>query len=282
MTQSTTRSTSTVGERLAEALGLSFRLSHSLRALSESPAVRRLSETFDALQKWAKQPEVRAVFDALRDIATVDERLHTYRLRWQTERVPVSIHEAKYALLCLAHASFDEPVNAADYLAHELGKAPIDETLAQYIRFARHSPDHWDALAQYRQTLLQSNRDIPDALSNWPNRPRPPSRQGRPPKCWFRDRVLIPEAIRKLEGCGLPVTSAEGPCIAEAVADVFGLEMRNVAAIWERAPGRSEKRSRSRFSEVPCVLCGATSVPTWRASRFDFRCQTCAPPPESG
>ena len=282
MTQPTTCSTSTVGQTLAEALGLRFPFSQALRALSESPAVRRLSETFDALQKWAQQPEVHAVFNALHDMATVDERLRAYRRRWETERIPVSIHEAQHALLCLAYASFDEPVDAAEFLVHELGKAPIDETLAQYIRSARHSPDHWDALAQYRRTLLQSNGDIPDDLSDWPNRPRPPSRQGRPPKQWFRDRVLIPEAVRKLEGCGLPVTSAEGPCIAEAVADVFGLKMRNVAAIWERAPGRSEKRSRSRFSELPCVLCGASSVPTWRASRFDLRCQTCTPPPESG
>ena len=190
MTQPMTRSTSTVGETLAEALGLRFPLSQALRALSEYPAVRRLSEMFDALQTWADQPEVRAVFTALHDMATVDERLRAYRRRWETERVPVSIHEAKYALLCLAYASFDEPVDAADYLADELGKAPIDETLAQYIRSARHSPDHWDALAQYRQTLLQANGDIPDALSDWPNRPRPPSRQGRPPRQWFRDRVL--------------------------------------------------------------------------------------------
>ena len=282
MTQSTTRSATTVGETLAEALGVGFPISQALRALSESPAVRRLSETFDALQKWAEQPDVRAVFSALRDIATVDERLRAYRRRWETERVPVSIHEAKHALLCLAYASFDEPVETADYLAYELGNAPTDEALAQYIQSAHHSPDHWDALTQYRQTLLQSNDEVSAALSNWPNRPRPPSRQGRPPKRWFRDRVLIPEAIRKLEGCGLPVTSAEEPCIAEAVADVFGLKMRNIAAIWERAPGRSEKRSRSRFSELPCVLCGVASVPTWRASRLDFLCQTCAPPPESG
>ncbi len=282
MTQSTTRSTSTVGETLAEALGLRFPLSQALRALSESPAVRRLSESLDALQKWAEQPEVREGFNALRDIATVDERLRAYRRRWETERVSISIHEAKHALLCLAYASFDEPVDAAEYLAHELGKAPSDEALAQYIGSARHSPDHWDALAQYRQTLLQANGGVPAALSNWPNRPRPPSRQGRPPKRWFRDRVLVPEAIRKLEGCGLLVTSAEGPCIAEAVADVFDLQVRNVAAIWERAPGRSEKRSRTLHAEAPCVLCGAASVPKWRAARFDLRCQNCAPQAESG
>ena len=276
MTQSTTRTTFTVGETLAEALGLRSALSQALRVLSESPAVHRLSETINALQKWAEQPEVQAAFNALRDIATVDERLREYRRRWERERIPISIDEAKHALLCLAYASFDEPVHAAEYLAHELGKAPSDEALAQFIGSAHHSPDHWDALAQTRQELLQANGEVPAALSNWPNRPRPPSRQGRPPKQWFRDRVLIPEAIRELEGCGLPVTSAEGPCIAEAVADVFGLQARNVAAIWERAPERSEKRSRSPYSETPCVLCGAAVMPKWRASRSDFRCRSCA------
>lgn len=265
---------------MAEALGLRFPLSQLLRALSESPAVRRLSESLDALEKWAEQPEVRAGFNALRDIATVDERLKGYRRRWETERIPISIHEAKHALLCLAYASFDEPVDAAEYLAHELGKAPSDKALAQYIEAARHSPEHWDALAQYRQTLLQTNGRVPAALANWPNRARPPSRQGRPPKRWFRDRVLVPEAIRKLEGCGMPVTSAQGPCIAEAVAEVFDLQPRNVAAIWERAPGRSEKRSRTLYAEDPCVLCGAPTVPKWRAARFDCRCLKCTPEAE--
>ena len=281
MTQSTTRSTSTVGDILAEALGLRFPLSQVRRALSESPAVHRLSESLEALEKWAKQPEVRAGLNALRDIATVDERLRAYRRRWETERIPISILEAKHALLCLAYASFDEPVDAAEYLAYELGKAPNDEALTQYIETARHSPEHWDALAQFRQTLLQANDGVPAALANWPNRPRPPSRQGRPPKRWFRDRILVPEAIRKLEGCGMPVTSAEGPCIAVAVAEVFDLQARNVAAIWERAPGRSEKRSRTVCAEDPCVLCGALTVPKWRAARFDCRCLKCAPEAES-
>ena len=281
MTQPATRSTTTVGETLAEALGLNSPLSQVRRALSESPAMRRLSESLEALEKWAEQPEVRAAFNALRDIATVDERLQAYRRRWETEQIPISILEAKHALLCLAYASFDEPVDAAEFLAHELGNAPDDEALAQYIEIACHSPEHWDALAQYRQTLLQTNGEVPAALATWPNRPRPPSRRGRPPKRWFRDRILVPEAIRKLKGCGMHVTSAEGPCIAVAVADVFDLQTRNVAAIWERAPGRSEKRSRTLYADEPCVLCGAPTVPKWRAARFNCRCLKCAPEAES-
>ena len=46
---------------------------------------------------------------------------------------------------------------------------------------------------------------------------------------------------------------------------MFALKVRNAARIWERARGRPEKRTRSPYSETPCVLCGAALVPKWRA-----------------
>ena len=279
--QSTTRSTCTVGESLAEALGLGFRLSHSLRALSESLPCAGCRRRSTPSRNGPSNPKCapcstpcatsRQSTNGCRRIG-FDGRPNGFPSPFTRRSTPFSAWRTRRST---------SPSMLRIIWPMSSGRR----------RSTRHSLSTSDPRATSPTIGMlwlstgkrYSNRTVrSDALSNWPNRPRPPSRQGRPPKVWFRDRVLIPEAIRKLEGCGLPVTSAEDPCIAEAVADVFGLKMRNIAAIWECAPGRLEKRSRSRFSEVPCVLCGASSVPTWRASRFDFRCQTCAPSPESG
>ena len=156
---------------------------------------------------------------------------------------------------------------------HELKKTPTEELIARYIEHAESKRNYWDALIQHRESLTQADAEIPPILSSWPSRSaKRPSGRGRPPRWLFRDQTLIPEAIRQLEGCGLPVTSADGPCIAWAVADVFGLEERNVAAIWERAPNRPDKRPRRpvRRTAVLCMWSHEGAIVACESGRFSL------------
>ena len=246
-----------------------------VEALSESPVVR----PFEALCAWAEQPEGRAVLLAIQEWATVDCRLQEHRRRWQQDGIPISTEEAEYALRCLGWAAFNEQLEPAQYLAHTLENNPSGEVFARYIERAESEAPYWDALVSYKES---HGGDISPMLSEWPSkgakRPHGRGRPGRPRRWIFRDEVLIPEAIRKLEGCGLPVTSEDGrPSIAAAVAKVFCLTERNVAAIWESAPNRSDKHSRRRYSNQLCRKCKRPEVPMYRHRRREFLCEVCLP-----
>ncbi len=238
-----------------------------------SPVVRVIG----ALRAWAEQPEVRAALLALREWATVDSRLQEHRARWEQKGIPISVEEAEHALRCLGHAAFNEPVEPSQYLAHELENTPSEEVIARYIEHSESKARYWDALMTYKKS---HGGDVSPMLSEWPPKgAKRPNGRGRPPQWLFRDEVLIPEAIRKLKDRGLPVTSADGrPSIAAAVARVFGLTERNVAAIWESTPNRSGKHSRQRYSNQPCHVCGRPKVPMWRAQQGNFRCEHCHRP----
>ena len=238
-----------------------------------SPVVR----VIEALRLWAERPEGRAAMLAFREWATVDIRLQEHRERWEQNRIPISVEEAEYALRCLGYAAFNKPVERSQYLAHELENAPGEEVIARYIEHAESKACYWDALMAHKES---HGSDVPPMLLEWPPEGAiRPNARGRPPQWTFRNEVLIPQAIQKLEGCGLPVTSAEGrPSIAAAVARVFGLTERNVAAIWEATPNRSSKHSRQRYSNQPCRMCRRPKVPTWRARHGDFRCKECHRP----
>ena len=244
----------------------------SWEALAESPVVR----AFEALCAWAEQPEGRAVLLAIHEWATVDCRLQEHRRRWEQEGIPISAEEAEYALRCLGWAAFNEQVEPAQYLAPTLENNPSEEVFAKYIERAKSEAPYWDALAAYKES---HGGDVLPMLSEWPSKGvKRPHGRGRPRRWIFRDEVLIPEAIRKLEGCGLPVTSEDGrPSIAAAVARVLGLTERNVAAIWESAPNRSDKHSRRRYSNQLCHKCGRPRVPMYRHWQCEFLCKVCLP-----
>ena len=259
MQKSTTPSIRTLGDCLAE-------------ALAESPLVRAIK----ALRTWAKRPEVRAVMLGILEWANVDSRLQGHRERWEREGTPISVKEAEYALRCLASATFNKQVEPAQYLKHKLEETPNEAVIARYIEHAESESLYWDALVAYKES---HGGDTSPMLSEWPLKgAKRPSGRGRPPRWKFRDEVLIPEAIQKLEGCGLPVTSKDGPSIAATVAGVFSLTESNVARIWESAPNRSDKRSRQRYSSQPCHMCGDLKVPMYRAGRNLFECNRCTPP----
>ena len=238
-----------------------------------SPVVRAIG----VLRAWAEQPQVRAVLLAIHEWATVDSRLQGHRERWEQKGIPISVTEAENALCCLGYAAFNEPVEPAQYLVDKLETTPSEEVIARYIEHAESKARYWDALIAYKES---HGGDVSPMLSEWPPKgAKRPNRRGRPPQWIFRNEVLIPEAIRKLEGCGLPVTSADGhPSIAAAAARVFDLTERNVAAIWESTPNRAGKRSRQRYSNQPCHMCGRPKVPMWLAQQGNFRCEHCHRP----
>ena len=235
-----------------------------------SPIVRVIG----ALRAWAEQPEVHAALCALREWATVDSRLQEHREQWEQNGISISVEKAEYALRCLGYAAFNEPVEFRQYLAHELKNTPNDDVIARYIEHAGSKAHYWDALMAHKES---HGSDVPLMLLEWPPKGATrPNGRGRPPQWAFRNEVLISEAIRKLEGCGLPVTAGEGrPSIAAAVARVFGVTERNVASIWESTPNRSGKHSRQRYSNQPCPVCGRPKVPVWRARHGNFRCEQC-------
>ena len=195
------------------------RMEKTLLAFIE--AVRPLVRVIEALRVWSEQTEVRAVLLAFNEWGTVDSRLEGYRERWSQEGVPITVKEAEYALGFLCYATFNEPVEPSEYLAHTLEDPPGDEVIAKYIECAESKSLYWDALAAHKES---HDGDVSPLLAEWPPKgAKRPSGRGRPRQWIFRNEELIPEAIRKLEGCGLPVTSAAGPAIATAVAKVFGL-----------------------------------------------------------
>ena len=234
-----------------------------------SPVVRVVG----ALQAWAEQPKVRTALLAIHELATVDSRLQGYRERWEQKGIPISVKEAERTLRCLGYATFNEPVEPSQYLAYKLENTSSEEMIARYIEHAESKVFYWDALIAYKES---HGGDVLPMLSEWPPKgAKRPNGRGRPPQWKFRNEILIPKAIQKLEGCGLPVTSADGSSIAAAAARVFGLSARNVATIWESTPNRSGKHSRQRYSNQPCHMCGHPKVPMWRAQRIDFRCDHC-------
>ena len=190
----------------------------------------------------------------------------------------MTLQEAEHALHCLRYAAFNEQVDPVRYLVHELGKTPNEDAIRRYIHLAESKAIYWDALAAYKGALTQGSEGYQLMLSSWPPEgAKRPNARGRPPRWIFRNENLIPKAIQKLAACGLPVTSHEGDSLAKAVANVFGLTERHVAAIWEAAPTRVDKHSRQRYADQPCSMCGNVKVSTWRAKRDDFRCERCAP-----
>ena len=116
--------------------------------------------------------------------------------------------------------------------------------------------------------------------------------------CWY---------LEALDGCGLPVTSSEGPSLAGALAEASGLSYDTIAKVWEQHPWRdgpgnaalppelrmSESliRRRPRNSakkpppaqfdpDVQCAKCGnAGKVPLQRLAAFGkrARCVDCNP-----
>ena len=242
-----------------------------VEALSESPVVRAI----EALCAWAMQPEGREVMLAIHEWATVDSRLQEHRKRWEQEGIPISAEEAEYALRCLRWAAFNEQVEPAEYLAHTLENTPSEEVIGRYVERAESEAPYWDALAAYKES---HGGNVSPMLSEWPSKgAKRPNGRGRPRRWIFRDEVLIPEAIRKLEGCGLPVTSAAGPSIAAAVGRAFGLTERNVAAIWESTPNRFDKHSRQHYSNQLCRKCNRPTVPMYRHRRSKVFCEVCLP-----
>ena len=190
----------------------------------------------------------------------------------------MTLQEAEHALHCLRYAAFNEPVDPVRYLVNELGEAQNADAIRSYIALAESRAIYWDALAAYKSKLPPGSEAGQPQLSNWPPEgTKRPNARGRPPRWIFRNEKLIPKAIQKLAGCGLPVTSHEGDSVAKAVANVFGLTERHVAAIWEAAPTRTDKHLRRRYADQPCGMCGNSKVPTWRGRRNDFRCERCAP-----
>ena len=271
-------SSHSVGDRLALILEARFPLSQRLRPLIESPPVRALSAALDSFNAWAARPDVQATLRAIYDWVTVDSRLQAYRERWESEGIPVTLQEAEHALHCLRYAAFNEQVDPVRYLVHELGETPSEDAVRRYIHLAESKAIYWDALAEYKCALTQGSEGYQPLPSSWPPEgAKRPNASGRPPRWIFRNENLIPEAIQKLSGCGLPVTSHEGDSLAKAVANVFDLAARHVAAIWEVASTRADKRSRKRYASQPCRMCGDVKVSTWRAKRDDFRCERCAP-----
>ena len=274
----TSPSNHTVGARLALVVEALFPLSARLRTLIESPAMRALSAALGSFSAWAARPDVQATLRALHHWATVDSRLQAHRERWESEGIPMTLQEAEHALFCLGYAAFNEQVEPVRYLVHELGENPSEDAIRSYIARAEFKAIYWDALAAYKSALPQGSEGCQSQLSSWPPEgTRRPNAGGRPPRWIFRNEKLIPKAIQKLVGCGLPVTSHEGDSLAKAVANVFGLTERHVAAIWEAAPIRTDKHLRRRYANQPCSVCGNPKVPTWRGERDDFRCERCAP-----
>ena len=114
------------------------------------------------------------------------------------------------------------------------------------------------------------NRKERERLDTVPLDPDSP-RRGRPHTSRFRD-YEIAELIRRLEGRGLPVTTAGGESIAGVLAEALGLSESTIAKIWEKASNRPAKLSRERT--VPCVRCG-TPIPKFQARRNGPQCPAC-------
>ena len=244
----------------------------TLLAKALEPYLRLLREVIHLLNEVLRNEELRPLFFAIHELATGDERLRKYRQRWEFEGIAMTVAEAEYELICSVIASFNEQVDPAEHLLHVVGKDPGEGEIQRYIKCAESKALYWDALAAYKGS--RSDGDVPSLLSDWPSTSaQRPSGRGRPPRWIFRNEVLIPEAIRKLEGCGMPVTSKDGPSISAAVAAVFKVSESTVADAWRDAPNRTRH---SRERTVPCVRCG-TSIPKFLADRHRSLCTKCRP-----
>ena len=244
----------------------------TLLAKALEPYLRLLREVIHLLNEVLRNEELRPLFFAIHELATGDERLRKYRQRWEFEGIAMTVAEAEYELICSVIASFSEQVDPAEHLLHVVGKDPGEGEIQRYIKCAESKALYWDALAAYKGS--RSDGHVPSLLSDWPSTSaQRPSGRGRPPRWIFRNEVLIPDAIRKLEGCGMPVTSKDGPSISAAVAAVFKVSESTVADAWRDAPNRTRH---SRERTVPCVRCG-TSIPKFLADRHRSLCTKCRP-----
>ena len=107
---------------------------------------------------------------------------------------------------CLMYARFNKQVEPVQYLMDDLGETPREDMIARYIKHAESKALYWDALEAYKESLIQGGRKIPPVLSGWsPKDTKRPDGRGRPLRWIFRDEKLIPENIKKLEGCGLRI-----------------------------------------------------------------------------
>ena len=93
-------------------------------------------------------------------MALIDDRLQGYRRRWESEGIPISVEEATYALHCLMYAAFSEPVEPVQYLVHDLGETPSEDTIAKYIKHAKFTALYWDALTLHKQFLIEGGKEV--------------------------------------------------------------------------------------------------------------------------
>ena len=114
------------------------------------------------------------------------------------------------------------------------------------------------------------NRKERERLDTVPLDPDSP-RRGRPHTSRFRDHEIA-ELVRRLEGRGLPVTSAGGESIGGVLAEALDLLESTIAKIWEKASNRPANLARERT--VPCVRCG-TPIPKLQARRNGSQCPAC-------
>ena len=109
---------------------------------------------------------------------------------------------------------------------------------------------------------------------------RPRGGRGRIPHLFNPRNEFIAACLRTWKDCGLPVTSLNGSSLAGAMAEAWGISMRSVRKVWERAEEvRPDKRSRAYFApDVTCARCGCLKVPVWRAQRGpEPLCKRCSP-----
>ena len=90
--------------------------------------------------------------------------------------------------------------------------APIETTIAEYVKHAGSDPDHWDALVKAAAILRRSRQPFGEALSDWlvmaadrqARRPKA-TKAAKAPANALRNHAIV-EAVRALERCGIPPT----------------------------------------------------------------------------
>ena len=123
--------------------------------------------------------------------------------------------------------------------------APVEDTIAEYIKRAASCPDHWDALEVAVKVLRQCGQPLGDPLTDWVVQRSGRSngrKAAKAPAHALRNHAII-AAVRALERCGMKATRNEVSIpnsACDAAAKAFFLTYDTVRGIWKNRlrPGK--------------------------------------------
>ena len=231
--------------------------------------------------------------DARERMARFHEAADKYRRRYKEEKIALTFNETVTAFNLLPVSDADVELVAFSLYFKEVWEVVCKRRdLAKRYRI---SPE-WERHCRYRviapliglalargeegEGLAKAQAEL-DWLKTQGADVRP--RGKHDPIVRIGRDVLIGVALNAFSGCGLPVTSAVGECLAGALADATGIGKRSIVLTWERYPLRA-RHARNPDPEKPliapgvqCAKCGkAGKVPVYRAREGGGRlCTDC-------